>query len=80
MKVVLLNFNVTILGEVNNPGLKNIFENSSNILDVVGLANGFTSIANRKKIKVIRLNNNNNPEIFHLNLTDINTTTQRVLM
>lgn len=76
VKVVLLNFNVTILGEVNNPGLKNIFENSSNILDVVGLANGFTSIANRKKIKVIRLNNNDNPEIFHLNLTDINTTTQ----
>ena len=39
------------------------------------MANGFTSIANRKKIKIIRLNNNDNPEIFHLNLTDINTTT-----
>lgn len=74
VKVVLLNFNVTILGEVNSPGLKNIYETSSNILDVVGLADGFTSIANRKKIKIIRLNNNDNPEIFHLNLTNINST------
>ena len=56
VKVVLLNFNVTVLGEVNNPGTINIVQSSTNIIDVIGLANGFTSIANRKKIKVIRLN------------------------
>tara|TARA_A200000113_G_scaffold105495_1_gene94785 strand:+ start:1785 stop:2528 length:744 start_codon:yes stop_codon:yes gene_type:complete len=69
IKVVLLNFNVTVLGEVNNPGTINIVESSTNIIDVVGLANGFTSIANRKKIKVIRLNAEK-PEIFYVDLTD----------
>ncbi|MGB2138037.1 MAG: polysaccharide biosynthesis/export family protein [Flavobacteriales bacterium] len=72
VKVVLLNFNVTILGEVNSPGTKNIIEPSMNIIDVVGLANGFTSTANRKKIKVIRLDGEQ-PEIFYVDLTDLNT-------
>ena len=69
MKVVLLNFNVTVLGEVNNPGTINIVEPSMNIIGLIGLANGFTSIANRKKIKVIRLNAEKS-EIFYVDLTD----------
>ena len=69
VKVVLLNFNVTILGEVNNPGRVNIVEPSMNIIDLVGMAKGFTSIANRKKIKVIRLNAEKS-EIFYIDLTN----------
>ena len=71
IKVVLLNFNVTVLGEVNSPGIKNIIEPSINIIDVIGLSNGFTSIANRKKIKVIRLNAEKS-EIFYVNISDKN--------
>ena len=71
VKVVLLNLNVTVLGEVHSPGIKNIIEPSMNIIDVIGLSNGFTSIANRKKIKVIRLNAEKS-EIFYVDLSDKN--------
>lgn len=71
VKVVLLNLNVTVLGEVHSPGTKNIIEPSMNIIDVIGLSNGFTSIANRKKIKVIRLNAEKS-EIFYVDLSDKN--------
>lgn len=71
VKVVLLNFKVTVLGEVNTPGTINIIEPSTNIIDVVGMANGFTSIANRKRIKIIRLNYEK-PEIFYVDLTNKN--------
>ena len=64
VKIVLLNFNVTVLGEVKNPGLINIVEPTINLLDVIGKANGFTQIANRKKIKIIRLEMK--PEIFYV--------------
>ena len=56
---------------MHSPGTKNIIEPSMNIIDVVGLSNGFTSIANRKKIKVIRLNAEKS-EIFYVDLTDKN--------
>lgn len=71
IKVVLLNFNITILGEVNNPGIINIADPSMNIIDAIGKANGFTSIANRKKIKIIRFEGQN-PEVYHIDLTDFN--------
>ena len=57
---------------MNSPGTKNIIEPSMNIIDVVGLANGFTSTADRKKIKVIRLDGEQ-PDIFYVDLTDLNT-------
>ena len=69
VKLVLLNFNVTVLGEVENPGLINIFEPSINLLDIIGKVNGFTQMANRKKIKIIRLGVEK-PEIFYVDLTD----------
>jgi len=71
VKIVLLNFNVTILGEVNTPGNINISEPSLNIIDAIGKANGFTSVANRKKIKIIRFKGEK-PEIYYLDLTDPN--------
>ena len=69
VKLVLLNFNVTVLGEVENPGSINIFEPSINLLDIIGKVNGFTQMANRKKIKIIRLGVEK-PEIFYVDLTD----------
>ena len=40
-----------------------------NIIELVGLASGFTSLANRKKIKVIRLNAEKS-EIYFIDLTN----------
>tara|TARA_B100000900_G_scaffold387520_1_gene378826 strand:+ start:135 stop:878 length:744 start_codon:yes stop_codon:yes gene_type:complete len=73
IKIVLLNFNITVLGEVNNPGVINVVENSINFIEAIGMANGFTTVANRKKIKVIRLNAEKS-EIFFVDLTNKNIT------
>ena len=71
IKIVLLNFNVTILGEVNNPSKINIVDPSINIIDAIGQVNGFTPIANRKKIKVIRLKDEVS-KIYYVDLTNTN--------
>lgn len=73
VKVVLLNFNITVLGEVNSPGTINVVDPTMNIIDVIGKANGLTAIANRKKVKVIRFNSES-PEIYYLDLSDVSLT------
>ena len=71
VKVVLLNFNITVLGEVNSPGKINVVDPSMNIIDAIGMVDGFTSIANRKKIKVIRFDGKK-PQVYTIDLTDTN--------
>ena len=73
VKVIQLNFNVTVLGEVNSPGVVNVIDPKMNILDVIGRVNGFTTLANRKKIKVIRFEDEN-PKVYYINLTNKNVT------
>ena len=50
----LINFNVTVLGEVKKPGNYIIYDNQVSILKMIGLAGDLTDYGNRKKIKVIR--------------------------
>lgn len=54
VSVNLLSFNITILGEVAQPGVKNIPRDRITILEVVGLAGDVTEFGDRKKIKIIR--------------------------
>jgi len=54
VKVKLLNFKVTILGEVKSPGSYYFYENSVNALDVVARAGGFTDMARLNTVLVIR--------------------------
>lgn len=68
VKVIQLNFNVTVLGEVNNPGVINVIDPKMNILDAIGKVNGFTQLANRKKLKVIRFEDEN-PKVYYIDLT-----------
>ena len=72
VKVNVLNFNVTILGEVNNPGRYNIVRSNQNIFHLIGEANDLTEFANRKKIKIIRNTINADSKIILLDLTDPN--------
>lgn len=69
VKIVQMNFNVTILGEVKKPGLLNVIDPNSTVIDIIGRAGGFTSLANRKKIKVVRTKGNN-PMIFYVDLSN----------
>ena len=70
VKVNILNFKVSILGEINTPGEYDIVRSNQNLLHLIGKANDLTGFANRRKIKVIRNNGENSSKVFYLDLTD----------
>lgn len=72
VKLVFLNLDVSIIGEVNNPGRYNFSNPQPTIFDLIGEANGFTPVANRKKIKLIRTQGNN-PGIHFIDISKIST-------
>jgi len=49
-----INFEVTLLGEVNRPGTFTVFKQNISIFEALGLAGDLTDYANRKEIKIIR--------------------------
>lgn len=49
-----LSFKVTLLGEVNKPGLYYIPNEKISLLEALGMANDLTYFGNRKEIKIIR--------------------------
>lgn len=52
--VRIVNFKVTVLGEVNNPGTFNLDHNRITLLQVIGLAGDLTIYGNRKNITILR--------------------------
>ena len=54
VKVKLLNYKVTIMGEVKNPGVYYNYNNNFTILEALAMANGNTDYANINNIMVIR--------------------------
>ncbi|MEO1053513.1 MAG: polysaccharide biosynthesis/export family protein [Bacteroidota bacterium] len=67
VKVRLLNFRVTVLGEVNAEGVINSFNNRVTIMEAIGLAGGFTDLADRTRVKIIRQKNGIS-EVFYTDL------------
>jgi polysaccharide biosynthesis/export protein len=63
-----INFEITILGEVNRPGTYTVYKDNITILEALGLSGDLSDYANRKKIKLIRDN-----EIIYIDLTKIET-------
>jgi len=57
---------VYVFGEVNKPGLYEL-QKSHNLLDAVGIANGFTRDAAKKNVFLIRKNEQNKPIKINLN-------------
>ena len=68
VKLNIINFEVSILGEVNHPGTFNIIDPNVNILYALSLAGDITQFGNRKKVKVIRDENEIN-RVFYVDLT-----------
>lgn len=68
VKLNIINFEVSILGEVNKPGTYKIVDPNVNILYVLSLASDMTQFGNRKKVKIIR-NDNEENRVFYLDLT-----------
>ncbi|MTI38351.1 polysaccharide biosynthesis/export family protein, partial [Fulvivirga lutimaris] len=54
VRVQLLSFQFTILGEVNNEGRYTTYDPNSTIIDAIILAGNLTEFADRSKIKVVR--------------------------
>ena len=54
VKVKLLNFKVTVTGEVRNPGTYYNYNNSISVIEAIALASGNTDFASIKTVMVIR--------------------------
>ena len=67
--VKLANFQVTILGEVNNAGTFPVFKESVTIFEALAMAGDLSDYANRQKLKIVRTHNNKK-NIYTIDLTD----------
>ncbi len=52
--VKLVNFNITLLGEVNRPGQYKIYQNNINLFEAVSMSGDLTDFANRSTVAIIR--------------------------
>lgn len=68
VKVKILTFKITILGEVKNPGVYFNYNKNITILEALGLANGTTEFAGLKQVLVIRTTESGNKS-YRLDLT-----------
>ena len=55
VKVKLLNFKITVTGEVKVPGTYYNYNNSITVIEALAMANGNTDFASIKKVMVVRL-------------------------
>ena len=69
VKLNIINFEITILGDVKNPGTYNIKNSKTNIFYAISLAGDLNLTANRRKVKIIR-NNVSSKKIFYVDLTN----------
>jgi len=68
--IKLINFKITVLGEVNRPGTYKIYDNNVDVLEALSLAGDLTAFGNREKIMVLRKSQDNKVE--YLDITNIN--------
>jgi len=67
--VKLVNFNITMLGEVKNPGQYKIYQDNINIFEAVSMASDLTDFANRHKVALIRQTKSGS-EVVYIDMTD----------
>jgi polysaccharide biosynthesis/export protein len=71
VKVKLLNFKITVLGEVKAPGIYYVYNNTITVLEAIALASGNTDYAKIKKVMIVRRTSDGN-QSFLLDLSKKN--------
>jgi polysaccharide biosynthesis/export protein len=69
VNVRLLNFKITVLGEVNRPGTYSIPNEKVNLIEALGLAGDLTIYGQRKTVMIIRQENDQN-KFIEMDLTN----------
>lgn len=69
--VKLLNDNISIIGEVRDPGRFLLYAEEINILEAISMAGDMTDFANRKEIRLIR-KDGKTPQVIIINTLDEN--------
>ena len=69
--VKLVNFRVTILGEVKNPGYYLIYQDKLNIFEAVARAGDLTDFSNRSRVVVVR-QTSEGAKMYRMNMNDAN--------
>lgn len=70
--VRMANYKISVVGEVNRPGMFNVSNEKINIFEALAQAGDLTIYGVRNKVKLIRENDKGKKEIFTLNLNDAN--------
>jgi len=68
--VKMVNFKLTILGEVKMPGSRIVYQDKINIFEAISLAGDLTDFANRQKVALIRQTKEGS-QVVYLNLNSI---------
>lgn len=68
--VRMSNYKISVLGEVNKPGMFTVNNEKINIFEALAQAGDLTIYGVRDRVKLIRENSNGRKEVFTLNLND----------
>ena len=66
VRVQLLSFHFTILGEVNQEGRYTVYDPNATIIDAIAIAGNLNDFADRSQIKIVRFENEK-AEVFYIN-------------
>ncbi len=56
--VKLANFNLTVLGEVNKPGMYKVYQSEINLFEAIAMAGNTTNFAKNDQVKIVRQTEN----------------------